>query len=454
LAAVSQPLRVVGGRYALLRELGRGAMGVVWLARDDVLRREVAIKQVLLPPGLDTDAERDVLARAMREGRIAARLHNPNAVAVFDAVTEDGTPWLVMEYVRSVSLAEATKNEPLAPLEAARIGARVARALAAAHALGIVHRDVKPGNVLLGDEDTVKITDFGISRAADDVTVTRTGMLSGTPAYLAPEVAAGGPAEPPADVFSLGATLYASVEGRPPFGLADNPLAMLHRVAGGSYDPPRRAGPLTGVLGWLLAREPAARPTAAQAAGLLSQVEQGEQAAGLGTTTRPISGAAASPTGTLPEYTPAGPATPESTSPVSIPTGHPPGTDPLDTVPRGDDQRERGRARRWVMLVAALLVVAAFTVVAAVALNGRDVTGNPTVGDTSVQPQPAPTIGPLTTTTVAPRTTTMTPPPTTTTVPPTTTTTMPPTTTTTTTTVAPTTPQTTASSQNSQPPTT
>jgi serine/threonine protein kinase len=252
-------------------------MGVIWLARDGLLHREVAVKQLLVPAGLDQATAEKAASRAMREARIAARLHHPNAISVFDVVTADGQPWLVMEYLPSRSLAETLTGGPyraLPPAVVAAIGARVAAALTAAHELGIVHRDVKPGNILLGDRGDVKITDFGIARASDDVTVTQTGMMAGTPAYLSPEVALGFEPGPASDVFSLGATLYAAVEGQPPFGHDENALALLHRVASGRYRPPASAGQLTEILHRLLAADPQARPTAAAAAELLGGIER------------------------------------------------------------------------------------------------------------------------------------------------------------------------------------
>jgi serine/threonine protein kinase len=170
-----------------------------------------------------------------------------------------------------------SEHGPLDPYEVARIGALSASALVAAHAAGIVHRDIKPGNILLGDDGSVKITDFGISRATDDVTVTKTGMIAGTPAYLAPEVAIGRDPTPASDIFSLGSTLYAAVEGEPPFGLSENTLGLLHRVAAGKINPPVRSGPLTGVLITMLAADPDLRPTTAKTRDLLAAVGRGEE---------------------------------------------------------------------------------------------------------------------------------------------------------------------------------
>jgi len=272
----SEEGRLVGGRYRLDRRIGSGAMGVVWQAYDERLRRAVAVKQLRLGPGLDPSEADEARQRAMREGRIAARLHHPNAVSVFDVVDEDDAPWLVMEYVPSRSLAaEMTQRKTLPPEEVGRIGAQVAHALVAAHAAGIVHRDIKPANILLGDDGTVKITDFGISRATGDVAVTKTGLIAGTPAYLAPEVAYGRNPEAPSDVFSLGSTLYAAVEGMPPFGLSENTLGLLHAVAAGRITPPRRAGILTDALVRLLNPDPDVRPDAATAAWWLDTVARG-----------------------------------------------------------------------------------------------------------------------------------------------------------------------------------
>ncbi|HVW40284.1 MAG TPA: protein kinase [Amycolatopsis sp.] len=270
--------RLVAGRYRIERRIGTGAMGAVWQAHDEVLARTVAVKQLLLQPGLDNHETEDAKQRTMREGRIAARLHHPNAITVFDVVTDDnGHPCLVMEYLPSTSLADMLRErKTLPPPEVARIGAQIASALKEAHAVGIVHRDIKPGNILLGDNGVVKITDFGISRAKDDVTVTKTGMIAGTPAYLAPEVAIGGEPGPESDVFSLGSTLYAACEGQPPFGLSENTLSLLHAVAAGQINPPRQSGPLASVLAVMLHPDVNHRPTAEEAEELLAAVARGE----------------------------------------------------------------------------------------------------------------------------------------------------------------------------------
>ena len=261
------PGALIADRYRLVRQLGAGGMGVVWEARDERLHRQVAIKQLRHQPGL-TDAETDVVVqRAMREARINARLEHPYAVSVFDVVEHDGNPCIVMELVPSMPLSEVMRElGALAPAEAARTGSQVAAALAVAHGLGIVHRDVKPGNVLIGDDGAARICDFGISRAFGDTALTMTGMITGTPAYLAPEVARGEEASFASDVYSLGATLYAAVEGAPPFGTEGNAIAVLYRVTAGELKPPERAGALGPLLVAMMSADPRNRPSMAEAA--------------------------------------------------------------------------------------------------------------------------------------------------------------------------------------------
>lgn len=286
-------------------------MGVVWEAHDERLNRPVAVKQLRKQHGL-TETETDVVVqRAMREARINARLHHPYAVSVFDVVEHEGMPCIVMELVPSVSLTEATRElGALTPSEAARVGSQVAAALAAAHALGIVHRDVKPGNVLIGDDGAARICDFGISRAFGDATLTMTGMLTGTPAYLAPEAARGEESTFASDVYSLGATLYAAVEGEPPFGAEGNAIAVLYRVTVGEMRQPQRAGELAPLLLAMMSTEPKDRPSMAEAAAQLSAL-----AARLADSAQPAAGTPDTPAQRPVNPEPAPPPRPE-TAPV------------------------------------------------------------------------------------------------------------------------------------------
>lgn len=248
-------------------------MGVVWRARDERLERVVAIKQLLAQPGLTEEQREDARRRALREARIAARLHHPNAIVVFDIAEHDGDPCLVMEYLPAKSLAATLAERGSMPAaDVAAVGSQIASALAAAHASGIIHRDIKPANILITDQGVAKITDFGIARAAGDVTVTKTGMFAGTPAYLAPEVARGQEPTPASDVFSFGATLYDAVEGGPPFPERQNQLALLRLVAEGKVQPPRQAGVLTALLMQLLRAEAGERPTMGDASRLLADL--------------------------------------------------------------------------------------------------------------------------------------------------------------------------------------
>ncbi|SMC94721.1 serine/threonine-protein kinase, partial [Lentzea albidocapillata] len=270
---------LIAGRYRLQRRIGAGGMGVVWQAFDERLDRVVALKHLLLPPGLSTEEAERARQRAVREARIAARLQHPGAVTVHDVVEDGGRPVLVMEYVRASSLAELiAARGPLPAVQAAQVGGQVAAALAVAHEAGIVHRDVKPANILMTDTGAAKITDFGIARARGDTTITATGLLVGTPAFLAPEVARGHEPSAASDVFSLGATLYTAVEGRAPFGDGDNAIALLHAVAGGQMIPPASHGPITDVVLHMMRADPAARPTMAQAAENLHAVAVGRPA--------------------------------------------------------------------------------------------------------------------------------------------------------------------------------
>ncbi|MEU4517469.1 serine/threonine-protein kinase [Amycolatopsis sp. NPDC024027] len=253
--------RRIRDRYRLLEPIGGGAMGTVWRAQDEKLDRTVAIKELLLPHDHDEQRTQEAKNRAMREARIAARLQHSHAITVFAVLEEEDRPWLVMEYLPSKSLAVVLGEEPATVDDAIRVGVQISSALAGAHRAGVVHRDVKPANILVSEDGTAKITDFGISRAIGDVKLTATGEIAGTPAYLAPEVARGEDADFAADVFSLGATLYAAVEGQSPYGTADNPIALLYKASSGEIVPPEKAGRLTPLLLRMLASEPAERPS-------------------------------------------------------------------------------------------------------------------------------------------------------------------------------------------------
>jgi serine/threonine protein kinase len=262
-------------RYRLLTEVGRGGMGTVWHARDEVLGRDVAVKEVILPHGF-SDEERVVQhKRTFREARTAARLSHPGVVTVYDVVEEDGRPWIVMELIRARSLHEQIKQDGvLPPLRVAEIGRQMAGALRVAHEAGILHRDVKPSNVLVSGSRAV-LTDFGIARAQSDATLTQTGMLIGSPAYIAPERARGRVAVPASDLWSLGVTMYAAVEGRSPFERQDA-MASLVAVLTDAPEPAPNAGPLQPVIEGLLRKDPADRLTVDEVAVMLDRVIAGD----------------------------------------------------------------------------------------------------------------------------------------------------------------------------------
>jgi serine/threonine protein kinase len=259
---VNEPSALIADRYRLRHVVGSGGMGIVWEAWDERLERRVALKQLHRQTAGSPAAAELANKRAMREARLTARLNHPHAVPVYDVVEQQGQLWLIMQFIPSVTLAAVLEEVgPLEPEEAAKVGAQVASALAAAHAVGIVHRDVKPGNVLIADDGTALISDFGIAHALGDATLTSSGMIHGTPAYLAPEVARGSEANFASDVFSLGATLYSAMEGTPPFGRDENSMALLHRVASGEFTPPQRCGALTPPILHMLSADPEARPS-------------------------------------------------------------------------------------------------------------------------------------------------------------------------------------------------
>ena len=348
---------LLGGRYRLGEQLGRGGMGVVWRSRDELLGREVAVKEVLLPAEL-SDAERTVLReRTLREARSAARLSHPSVVTIFDVVEQSGRPWIVMEFVPSRTLADVVRDGgPLPPHQVAEIGRQVLAALRTAHAAGVLHRDVKPSNVLLGDDGRAVLTDFGIATLEGDPSLTTSGMVLGSPAYLAPERAHARPAGPESDLWSLGATLYLAVEGRPPFDRGA-PLATVAAVVSEAPDRPQRAGPVWPVIDGLLRKDPQERISAEQADQMLRRIASG----------------------------------PEPSPPEAVATGNGKVDDGARTSLLPTYQPvERPAVRRGAGLVGAVLVLATIGVLGWILLN-RDDGNDPAVGSTpSVQPSTSP----------------------------------------------------------------
>jgi serine/threonine protein kinase len=393
--AVSGTGAVIAGRYRLVKQLAAGGMGTVWEAWDERLQRTVAVKQLHLQAGLSEVDREAAIQRAQREARLTARLHHPNAVQVFDIVDDDGHPSIVMQFVPSTSLQNIVRDRgPLPQSEVARIGTQVAAALAAAHRAGIVHRDVKPGNVLIAVDGTAKITDFGISHALDDVTVTSTGMVTGTPAYIAPEVARGAPSSFASDVYSLGATLYMAVEGRPPFGTDQNPMAVLHRVASGQPDPAQRAGALTPILRDMMSTDAGRRPDMVTVANALGTLRTDDAV------TRPNVPIAGAVTELIPQHNPGPPPRDEPADATrALPTVPPPlllprpaqQPPPMQFGPPPVDER---RHRSWVPIAAAAIVILLGTVLAIYLLSnagtgGGSPSGLPTAPATQTKINPS-----------------------------------------------------------------
>ncbi|MEV7202989.1 serine/threonine-protein kinase [Streptomyces griseoluteus] len=267
--------RLIAGRYRLLSPLGEGGMGTVWRAHDEVLRREVAVKEVRAPAGLPAGDVERMYARLEREAWAAARVAHPNVVTVYDVALEGGRPWIVMELVRGRSLADVLETSgPLSVTESARVGAEVLDALRAAHEVGVLHRDVKPANVLLSDDGRVVLTDFGIASVEGSSALTMAGEVIGSPEFLSPERALGRTPGPGSDLWSLGVLLYAAVEGGSPFR-HDTPLSTLRAVVDEPLPPPHRAGPLTPVVEGLLRKDPEERLPAEQAARDLRLIAAG-----------------------------------------------------------------------------------------------------------------------------------------------------------------------------------
>ncbi|MEW2575869.1 serine/threonine-protein kinase [Streptomyces syringium] len=264
--------RTVGGRYRLVSRLGHGGMGTVWKARDEVVDRDVAVKEPRVPDHLPESMRQTVYQRMQREARAAARIDHPSVVTVHDVVIEDGRPWIVMELVRGRSLADRLAEGTLDPRETARIGLSVLGALSAAHAAGVLHRDVKPDNVLIGPDERVVLTDFGIAQIEGEQGLTETGAFVGSPEFVAPERVLGQVPGPESDLWSLGVVLYAAVEGVSPFRRTNTPATLQSILSAEPQTPSRGSGALGTLVMQLLRKDPAARPTSAEARQMLESV--------------------------------------------------------------------------------------------------------------------------------------------------------------------------------------
>ncbi|MDQ1600846.1 MAG: eukaryotic-like serine/threonine-protein kinase [Actinomycetota bacterium] len=333
--------RTIGGRYRLDRSIGAGGMGTVWEGYDELLGRPVAVKEVRFPPELGDREVADLRERTMREARATARLSHPNVVTTYDVVEEDDRPWIVMELLKTHSLSEVLRDEgPLPPHRVAEIGLGVLAALETAHAQGVVHRDVKPSNVLVTTDGRPVLTDFGIATMAGDPALTSTGVVLGSPAYMSPERARGKAFGPESDLWSLGVTLFAAAEGRPPFE-SDNALGTLTAVISDPVPPMMVGGPLALAVGGLLRKDPHER------ASIATVRKQLQEAAADRTTeaAAPLAGTVALDQAGRTEALPAagvGSAAPRPAAPTPPPEG---------TTTYGDDGR-----RRSGLLVAALVV--------------------------------------------------------------------------------------------------
>lgn len=366
--------RLLAGRYHLESVLGRGGMGQVWLGRDETLGRTVAVKEIRLPTAL-SDEDRDALcSRMLREARLTARLSHPGVVTVYDVVSEDGRPFIVMELLQVPTMAdEVAKTGPMGPQRVAEIGLELLPALEAAHRAGIVHRDVKPSNVLLS-ENRVVLSDFGIATSDSDPRLTATGLIVGSPTYMSPERLRGDATGPETDMWSLGATLYAAVEGRPPFDGATT-MGTVLSILNDDLPRPAVSGELGEVLTGLLDKDPGRRLDSRQAARLLRRVVNASPAAA---TAVPVPVAAprdddaaapiAASTGVIrtsgDDERPIWQSEPELEDPQDSAAYEPPD----EELPAAVDERPPGRRPGTRTLLLALLVL---TVVVAGALGAR-----------------------------------------------------------------------------------
>ncbi|HWM03438.1 MAG TPA: serine/threonine-protein kinase [Actinophytocola sp.] len=307
--------RVIAGRYVILDEIGRGGMGIVWLADDRTIGRRVAIKELHLPAGVPPDERAVLEERVLREARTAGRLNDPAVVTVYDVVQETGNTYIVMELIQAPTLSAIVTQRGSLPQEAvARLAEQLLSALEAAHAAGVVHRDVKPSNIMVSPNGRVKLTDFGIAQSTDDPRLTTSGILVGSPSYIAPERIRGGEADAGSDLWALAAVLFYAVEGHSPFERAST-AATMHAILNEIPYLTRSQGPLASVIMGLLNSVPQARLTAPQVRGLLAQATQTPPT---GTRTMVHGGTAMYPAPNATQLVPAGPAGRRRRAPVLV----------------------------------------------------------------------------------------------------------------------------------------
>jgi hypothetical protein len=377
---MTQSPALLAGRYRLRDPLGTGGMGRVWLARDEVLHRDVAIKEVDPPAGLSLDEREELRTRTLREARTTARLSHPNVVQIYDVLGVEDRPWIVMEYVRSRSLQQILQDEgALPPARVAEIGLAVLRALAAAHAAGVLHRDIKPGNVLIADDGRVVLTDFGLATfQGGKSSVTRPGLVWGSPEYVAPERAKHGVSSVEADLWSLGATLYAAVEGSSPYARS-TAMASLTALATERPPTPGHAGPLKPVIAGLLRKDPRARLRAGEVERMLIRIADGDSRVRAGRLLPRQRGASAG--GDAPAQ-----------SDYALPEPPPPDApEPAAQVEAAPRAAPRGPSRRaWLLVTAVVLALGVFAATVVLLASDRrpDRTATPPPGS----PTPAPVL--------------------------------------------------------------
>ncbi|WP_180990040.1 serine/threonine-protein kinase [Streptomyces noursei] len=399
--------RLIAGRYRLIEQIGRGGMGTVWRVQDEVLGRQVALKRLHAQPQMSDDQLATLYERMRREARSAARIVHPNVVVVHDVVDDAGQPCIVMEYVPAVTLSDLLGQQgSIPPAEAARIGLAMVAALRAAHAAGVLHRDVKPGNVMLGAEGRVVLTDFGIAMTADASTLTKTGEMVGSILYMAPERIRGRKPGPASDLWALGATLYQAVEGRPPF---HRPTAMeaAYAIAVDPLEPMKQAGPLEPLISALLSKDPDERPSAEQTGRALRSARFGESAVPTAvpgptavTGTNAVPGPTAV-TGTTAVTGANGPVVASSPDSAAVPSAgqdgkvpaRPSGTEEA-TVPSdparidGGGERRRGSRRRVLVTTTVTVAAAATAITGALYATSERGTDTPAAAGAPENPSP------------------------------------------------------------------